>query len=59
MLMNDNFCKAIWAIEGLNNPGWIPHYIIVDRNGNVVVPNAECPSSGEKLYKQLDDVINQ
>lgn len=31
----------------------IPHYIIVDRNGKVVVRDARPPSAQHKLYRQL------
>lgn len=54
-----DFYKNIWIIPGITDVYMIPHYIIVDKNGNITYPNAERPSSHEKLYKQLDDIINQ
>lgn len=54
-----DFYKNIWIIPGITDVYMIPHYIIVDKNGNITYPNAERPSSREKLYKQLDDIINK
>jgi len=49
LLWND-----IWKIKGINYPNIIPHYIIVNKNGIIVYPNADRPSSGELIYKQMD-----
>lgn len=57
--ISTDFYKNIWIIPGITDVYMIPHYIIVDKNGNITYPNAERPSSHEKLYKQLDDMINQ
>jgi len=56
--INADFYKNIWIIPGITDVYMIPHYIIVDKNGNITYSNAERPSSHEKLYKQLDDIIN-
>lgn len=34
-----------------------PTYVIIDKEGKIVVPNAEQPGSREKIYAQLDKVL--
>jgi hypothetical protein len=59
MYIDVEFYKSIWKIEGIRDLYGIPHYLIIDKNGNIVNANAERPSSGEKLYQQLDNVLHQ
>lgn len=56
MRMSDKFYNSINSINGIKFTGK-PHYILVDRYGNIVFPNAERPSSKEKLYKQIDRLL--
>jgi thiol-disulfide isomerase/thioredoxin len=35
-----------------------PNYLIVDKNGNIVFKSAFKPSEKEKLYKQIEQVLN-
>ena len=49
----DNIMKR----EGLERPYLIPHYILVDKNGNIVELNAHRPSSKQELYNQIDKLL--
>jgi hypothetical protein len=35
---------------------WVPHYIIIDKNGNIINPDAPSPNDPE-LKKQLDNLL--
>ena len=37
----------------------IPQYMIVNKKGEVVTNKALRPSTGKKLYKQLDSLLTQ
>ena len=37
----------------------MPHYLILDRKGNVIEPDAKQPSNGDSLYVQLDKYLAQ
>jgi thiol-disulfide isomerase/thioredoxin len=37
----------------------IPRYFIVDKSGSILNTNAHRPSSGEKLYQQIDEALAQ
>lgn len=56
MRMSDRFYNNISSISGIKFIGK-PHFIVVDKNGHIVYPNAERPSSKEKLYKQIDSLL--
>lgn len=59
MCIDAEFYESIWKIKDIRNLYGIPHYLIIDKNGNIANANAERPSSGEKLYQQLDSVLLQ
>lgn len=57
--MTQEEIQAIWKeikAAGGNN-GLYPTYVLFDRNGRIITPNAERPSSQEKLYSQIDKVL--
>jgi thiol-disulfide isomerase/thioredoxin len=56
MRMSNKFYNNITSIQGIRFVSK-PHYIIVDKEGNIVYPNAERPSSKEKLYSQIDKLL--
>jgi len=56
MQMSTKFYNNINSIKGIKFDGK-PHYILVDKNGDIVYPNAEWPSSKEKLYNQIDKLL--
>jgi uncharacterized protein (UPF0297 family) len=56
MQMSKIFYNSINSINGIKFVGK-PHYILVDKKGNIVIPNAERPSSKEKLYNQIDRLL--
>jgi len=56
MRMSNRFYNNINEIPGIKFVSK-PHYIIVDKTGKVVYPNAERPSSKEKLYSQIDSLL--
>ena len=37
----------------------MPHYLIIDKKGRVVEPNAKQPSDGDSLYLQLDKYLSE
>lgn len=37
----------------------MPHYLIIDKKGNIVEPNAKQPSDGDSLYLQLDKYLSE
>jgi thiol-disulfide isomerase/thioredoxin len=47
--------KAVEAAGGQINI--YPTFVLIDRQGNIVHPNAERPSSRQKLYAQLDKLL--
>ena len=49
----DNIMKR----EGLENPYLIPHYILVDKQGNINQLNALRPSNKEDLYLHIDKLL--
>ncbi len=58
MLMSPEFYKGIWTeIPEMKEPFVIPHYLIVDRNGKVVNPNAPAPSSGELVFNEISEAL--
>lgn len=55
VLMNMDFYYAIWKeVPEMENPFSIPHYLIIDKNGSVIDPNAPRPSEKENLYAALN-----
>ncbi len=54
--MSEKFYNNINLIKGIKFIGK-PHYILVDKKGNIVNPNADRPSSKEKLYNQIDALL--
>jgi len=56
MQMSKKFYYNINLINGIDFVGK-PHYLLVDKKGNIVNPNAERPSSREKLYNQIDRLL--
>jgi thiol-disulfide isomerase/thioredoxin len=56
MRMSNKLYNNITSIHGIKFVGK-PHYILVDKDGNIVYPNAERPSSRERLYSQIDTIL--
>ena len=57
-LMSLTFYQDIWKeIPEMKNPFSIPHYLIVDKNGKVINPNAPRPSDKKDLYNELDKLL--
>jgi len=54
----DSILKADLMDKGIFIP-MIPQYIIVDEKGDVLTNKALRPSSGKKLYNQLDSLLNK
>lgn len=50
-----NCWKEIEQAGGATNR--YPTYVLFDTQGNIIKPNAEYPSSKERLYKQLDEAL--
>jgi thiol-disulfide isomerase/thioredoxin len=57
MPINSDLLRSIMSIKGYKAVGTLPHYILVNKNGEIVNPNAQRPSSGEKLYSQIDALL--
>ena len=57
MPVSSVFLKSMMSIKGYKAVGTLPHYILVNMNGEIVYPNAERPSSKEKLYAQIDSLL--
>lgn len=58
--IDDKLYGAIWRNEIGDKAGsmfWIPRYCII-KNGEIIVYKAEQPSSKERLYNQIDSVLN-
>jgi thiol-disulfide isomerase/thioredoxin len=55
MQMNKQLLEDFSKIKGWG--GYMPLFILIDKNGNVINPNAERPSSKEKLYTQIDKLL--
>ncbi len=34
-----------------------PHYMVIDKNGNIVIKEAERPSTGERLYNRIKETL--
>ncbi|MBR5540941.1 MAG: TlpA family protein disulfide reductase [Bacteroides sp.] len=58
MLASKELTQAVYRELG-NERGMItiPRFLIIDKEGKIVVPNAAAPSQPEKLIKQLQKVI--
>jgi thiol-disulfide isomerase/thioredoxin len=54
--MSSKFYNSLYFIKGIQFTGK-PHYLLIDKNGLIVNPNAERPSSKERLYKQIDKLL--
>jgi thiol-disulfide isomerase/thioredoxin len=57
MPINSHLLKSIMSIKGYKTAGTMPHYILVNKNGEIVNPNALRPSSQEKIYMQIDKLL--
>ena len=58
--INDNLYEHIWREEigkEAGNMFMIPRYCIIKGN-KIIVPKAEYPSTKDKLYNQIDSVLN-
>lgn len=59
-LMSMDFYNEIWKeVPKMKNPFSIPHYLIIDKNGKIINPNAPRPSGKETLYVELDKLLEQ
>jgi len=54
--MSSIFYHNIQSIDGIRFGGK-PHFILVNKNGEIAFPNAARPSSKEKLYDQIDQLL--
>jgi len=57
LLMNMNFYYKVWEHKGINDPFLIPHYILVDKSGNINEINALRPSNKKELYDQIERLL--
>lgn len=57
LLIDSAFYESIWEIPGIEGKYQIPHYLIIDKKGNVAFPNAACPSNKRPLIAQLEKVL--
>lgn len=55
ILINDALREDLYRVLGSNSL-WIPRYILVDPNGNIVLPEGALPSDGTKLYDQINQI---
>lgn len=57
--MTNDEIQTIWSeVKAAGGTtGRYPTYVLFDRNGRIITPEAERPSSQEKLYAQLDKVL--
>ena len=53
-----DFYNGIWKeIPKMKNPFSIPHYLIIDKKGDIVNPNAPRPSSKNDLHNEIDKLL--
>jgi thiol-disulfide isomerase/thioredoxin len=52
ILINDLLKNDLYQVLGTTSL-WIPRYILVDPNGNIVLSEGALPSDGTKLYDQI------
>jgi thiol-disulfide isomerase/thioredoxin len=58
MLMFLDFYNGIWEeIPEMKEPFLIPHYLIVNKDGKIVNPNAPRPSSKKTLYEEITELL--
>jgi len=59
MLLTIEAYDDIWETlkDSINTLYQIPHYMIIGKNGKILIANANRPSSKEKLYAQIEDVL--
>lgn len=57
--MDTQAMERIWEAvkEAGGKTHFYPTYVIIDKDGKIVVPNAEQPGDREKIYAQLDKVL--
>lgn len=55
ILINDALREDLYKVLGTSSL-WIPRYILVDPNGNIVLPEGALPSDGTKLYDQINQI---
>lgn len=61
LVKTDKGTEPFWIdlLHTENVPRLYPTYAIFDRNGKLVTASAPRPSDGEKLYRQLEEVLSQ
>lgn len=59
MQISNSFYEKLWEYEGIADAYSIPHFILVDRKGQIRYINAARPSEYEKLCRQLDGLLNE
>lgn len=55
ILINDALREDLYKVLGTTSL-WIPRYILVDPNGNIVLPEGALPSDGTKLFDQINQI---
>jgi len=58
LLGNKELIRDFFKNAGIPGYQIYPTFMIIDKNGQVAVPRAADPSEGDKLYKQLLEVLN-
>ena len=58
VLMGMEFYNGLWKeIPDMDSPYLIPHYLLVDKSGEIVLSNAPRPSEREELFEQIDNLL--
>jgi thiol-disulfide isomerase/thioredoxin len=58
--VDKDFYGDLWnKITGPDEKHTIPRYIIIGRDGKILIKNAAVPKSGDILYKQIEFALNQ
>jgi thiol-disulfide isomerase/thioredoxin len=57
ILINDLLKNDLYQVLGTTSL-WIPRYILVDPNGNIVLSEGALPSDGTKLYDQIFSILS-
>ena len=60
MLAGKELMEAVyWELGDERGSLAIPRFLIVDKDGNIVVPNAASPDQPEELIQQLKTVLGK
>jgi thiol-disulfide isomerase/thioredoxin len=57
IFMDEKDYEKLYQLSTNDSLVLMPHYLIIDKKGNIVEPNAKRPSDGDSLYLQLDKYL--